>query len=409
MYLPEEILHNIAKNLEVDQLLKFSRASRTCHRLAQPALYAHLKPDYEHLYALLRTLTDQPEKAAFVRSIVLDHFYPFEYDMEESHGDKLPPTEELSKLFAAAESLSLTSQVVDRLRRGLQDNSTDAKLALLLCLCPGVESLSMPETAYFIQDSVVISVLGESGPLPVSGPSRDGPSTDRRFQSLTEVQINHADTEGSTHAFALESIIFLPAIKTLNGHMLDFLGRQRFSTPRYSSIREIKLTYSIIDSGGWEQLLIACPDLRSLSIEFGDAILGAECELSWASVGTSLRTHGLRLEKLSFESEMDNFFLEELDESMGSLSSLSLLQTLNLPYDSLFGRTGQMAHPQRLKDMVPKTLRSLCLQVDSDPELREQCEKQLREVRDDSRFQELQVVRYTVFEPGRGPVQVDMR
>ncbi|KAF2154838.1 hypothetical protein K461DRAFT_276001 [Myriangium duriaei CBS 260.36] len=398
MYLPEEILHSIAAYLEFGDLPKFSRLNRACNRHAQPWMYASLTPEYDRLYTLLRTLTARPGKVEYIRRLTLEHWYPFEDDMEETHGKfgKPPPVEEIIQLVAAVDGFSLTPKVAQRLQKGLEQSSTDAGLALLLCLCPNIEYLSI-NAACGIEDSLVMAILAETSPELSDGSLLSDSSKSKllRWPLLKEARVEHWDTENYTTIDNVRPVMFLPALRTLRGEALGQEDLGQFPTPLRSGLRAIFLERSVLDADSLKTLLTACPDLLTLSVHWGDACVTDSWSGSWIQLGAVLREHGSHLEKLVINTTEDDLFFDNPHECLGSLTSMTSLRALQLPHDALLGRSYPPPHARRLKDILPKSLESFCIQLfDIHDEYRQECYKQLRELRNDPDFGELKDINH---------------
>ncbi|KAF2148053.1 hypothetical protein K461DRAFT_283139 [Myriangium duriaei CBS 260.36] len=394
MYLPQEVLRNIANHLEFAHLLHFSRVNRTWNQIAQPAIYGHLTlkyTNYGRLYLLLRTITNRPERGKLIRRLTLDPWYPFGHNLGNELKFEPAPPEVTTQLVAAVGTLSLTSEMASLLRLGLEQSSTDAGLALLLCLCPAIEYISL-EPCHDISDTIVMSVLAAANeetsnfPLPP-----DIFRSNVGWPLLAKARVENADPESCTRVDEVESLIFLPALRTFQGHGLGLIDPE-FDTSLISNIREVFLEHSLLNADGLETLLKACPDLITFSIELGDGCMGEHCDLSWIELGAVLREHGSYLETFMVSSWASYGFFDDLDETMGPLTALTSLRVLRLPYDALFGRSLPPPHAQRLKDILPKNLKSLCLQAQNmDDGIRRLCDKQVREVRDSFGFEGLRI------------------
>ena len=93
---------------------------------------------------------------------------------------------------------------------------------------------------------------------------------------LREVRMSHCDTEFAAPIIDIPELFELPALHSFRGHKLGFT---KFDTPRqlprFSPLKELSLTQSLVDAGGIKEILCTCPDLETLAIErsrttFGD-------------------------------------------------------------------------------------------------------------------------------------------
>ncbi|KAK4626519.1 hypothetical protein CLAFUW4_04809 [Fulvia fulva] len=111
-------------------------------------------------------------------------------------------------------------------------------------------------------------------------------------------------------------------------------------------LRDIRLTYALIDAKGLKNLLLSSPCVETLSIEWGDSCVGS-CELRYDELGDAIRIchanrslHNLKSLTLDDRAAQD-FAREDLDDEvfppLGDLRVLSILQTLDVPQSALVG------------------------------------------------------------------------
>jgi len=408
--LPEELLSHICSYLRISAepkasqddrtklstLASISLSSRALSRAARPHLYRTLNisscDSGSISQPITSTLIQQPDTAHLVHQL---HTQTWQTRAELGLTNREPvpvPSVLKTQLLAAASSLGdVSARLKEDVQHGLRDGVEDAEYALLLCLCTNLEVWKSC-AVYAAQESIVFDVVREAfidqalvGTLPTSRP----------LQHVREVEIRHGDTEGSTNLGTIAEILKLPALEIFRGCMLKCNESTSLPQSTQSKVKRIYLESSLLDSTGLEQLLVACPNLETLSVHWGSSIVGVS-RIQYDRMGEALRRHGTKLKNLRLRPE-DAFAIDDnpdVYQPLGNLKELGSLRLLAVPYTVLLGGLDVSSDQSSewLRETLPVSLRTLRIS-DADDVESESLDAQLLEVMKDEQFTELSTIR----------------
>lgn len=413
--LPEELLSQICSYLRIaaepgarrDDRIKLSTlasvslASRALSRAARPHLYRTLSIDSCDYCArsrpIISALLQRPETARLVQHLHTETWQT-KAELRLTNAQPVPAQSALrTQLLAAAGSLEATPRSRRELQDGLREGLDDAEYALLLRLCTNLQ-VWKAHAGYAVQESLVFATVREAVANQALGGS---PLTSRPLQHLREVEIRHGDTEGATDLSSLADILRLPALEKFKGHMLSCNESTDLPKSLQSMVKRIHLTFSLLDGSGLEKLLSACPDLETLSVQWGSSIVGVS-RIEYDRMGAALRQRGTKLKSLRLRPE-DAVTLDDNPDTrppLGSLQGMTSLRMLAVPYTTLFGGPDISSDqsPDWLRETIPVSLRTLRI-ADADDEESAELDAQLLEVMRDEQFRELSTIRVHRGEP----------
>ena len=404
--LPEELLSHICSFLRIgagskassddpdklSTLLNISLANRALNRAARPHLYhtLHVIPS-ENLRSVLRTLSQSPETARLVQHLYTEAWMS-RSELEVTQSQPNPAESDLrAQLLDAVDGLQVSSTLRQEIHDGVERGLEEAELSLLLCLCVNLKFWET-ESCYRFEETTVPKVIreaevnqGADGEVPTMQP----------LQHLREVDIAHADTEGYMELTELEGIFQLPALETFRGRMLKCDSLTELSEGLRSKVKQIYLESSLIDGFGLQTLLHACPDVQTLSLHWGNSMVGVS-RLDFDAMGDALRQHGTHVSTLRLRAG-EAFTLDSNAETLpplGDLKPLTSLRTLTVPYAALLGGSDVASEqPQEwLQEVLPSSLKTLRV-TDANNDYWEEFDEQLMEVLRDERFEALSTIR----------------
>ncbi|CAJ2514205.1 Uu.00g023240.m01.CDS01 [Anthostomella pinea] len=325
--------------------------SKTFLRVAQPELYHTLDLRYYGSpRRLLTSIAHRRELAACVRKVYIESWATQE-DVDNEGPTTSPPEPALASEFSQlVEAIAFSTPLQDRLLVGLRDGLEDAEFALLLASCWNVEFLQF--SAVFDLPSTLTAEVVRAASTQANDTTRYNPPLRR----IHELHVDHWDTEDSTDLADLSGFLQLPALETLHGNMLS-LGEESEPLPT-SNLKQVSLQWSVFDASGFSNLLSACPQLTSLTVEWGGASVG-ESEIKFDEIGAALRDHGTALRKLRLDpKDAEEFSGEEHDAPLGDLTSLTSLRSLTVPQAALLGENTLDDEDGEDSDMPPSFLAS---------------------------------------------------
>ncbi|KAK4957501.1 hypothetical protein LTR10_005466 [Elasticomyces elasticus] len=389
--LPEELLQHVFSHLHLSgeprarnedrirlsTLASISLANRTCYRVVKPHMYHTLiLEDYYHTTRrrdFLRTLVQNPDTGSLVQLFYAGS-WSVEADYENTTWQPEPVPDDLKReALVALDGAELPTSLRDHLRLALARGIEDAEIALLLLLISNLRLLDI-SASFHAKDSLAMSVIQH-----------------RPLQHLSEVKVSHSDTEGSSSMDGSVALLQLPALNTFRGRMIDCNSESSaLLAPIRSTLKRAFFTMSLLDAVGLQRLLVACPDLETLSVHWGSATVGIS-SIEYALFGQALRDHGKRLKNLHLKPEDAEVFDDSLDSDppLGSLKELAVLRLLNVTHHALCGTTGTA--PGYLAQTLPYSLRTLRI-ADAQVDDEDWNEELLDVMRDDS-FSELSTIR----------------
>ncbi|KAF1349169.1 hypothetical protein BDV97DRAFT_370366 [Delphinella strobiligena] len=351
-YLPDEILLHIFTNCcSIAQPLLFCTFDR---RLAGTTLYNL----HDNLPLFLRTLIEQPRLVVQVRHVKLKSW---EYDDDYEPEPATPPLA-LSLTLAptyqsAVANLPLSLSTKSRLVASFANGSDDAEVALLVALCPNLETL----------------IIGVEGGVETS--------------LLLDL--------------ARESLQSMQTVQPMESHDFRILKVPARTAPR-----------------GIARILTSCPNLQTISTQqkrLTDDGYSMEypapeytdeySQIEWHNIGKVLRKHGRTLQTLRL-SPLNICEIEETDPEaeeepevifpLGNVEPLNALKHLTAPQFALLGQDHDsdedcphFAVPC-LANILPKSLESLGItHCSNDTHV---LDKAILELIADSRFPKLERV-----------------
>ena len=388
LYLPEELLSRICHHLrstgdyaqlvhvqshdqlqqcgtDLQTLRAISSSSRACNRAAHSHLYfaLDLRNQYgkgipSRLQLFLRTVLERPKFATSLQRLYTE---AWDDGSEVIEKDTTSLGAEILQLCkTAVENIGLSQQTRHRIQQGLQEYSTDAELTLLLCLCQNVKLFDFTAGMDY-EDSILSDVLKETSNSETS-------STVQFLPHLSELGVEHCDTEYTSYMDRLMPYLQLPSLQTFRGFAMSCdadLGL--ISQSARSNLLHLHLTDSLVDDAGIHSLLRAFPRLQTLEVELGMSTRGAS-RLAYDEVGKALRQRGTELRRFILNIS-EAFFVDDEDESgiLGSLKELTKLLTISVPFRALAGPPpdsdddddDRASDAPLLADLLPNSLRTL--------------------------------------------------
>ncbi|KAK5123401.1 hypothetical protein LTR85_002833 [Meristemomyces frigidus] len=301
---------------------------------------------------------------------------------------KLATLASVSLFLEAVDHLHISTKLKHDLQAGLREGLGDAERALLLWLCTKLE-IWRTYCPFEVDESLVFAVIREA----TSNQSLGGGPRPRPLQHLREVSIN--ETESSRDLADLADVLMLPALVTFRGRMLRCDECTALPESLQSKVKRIYLNHSLLDGMGSAKVLIACPDLETLSVQWGGSIVG-KCWVEYDKMGEALRQHGTKLKNLRLDPEEDLMPDDDPDvcPPLGSLKALTSLRLFSAPHAALFGgcEVTRLNSPEWLRETLPVSLRTLEFPDANDEEAPDLYER-LLEVMRDKQFEELSTIR----------------
>lgn len=401
--LPEEILPLIFSHfritadprfrrddrIKLETLVNLSFASKTFNRVASCILYSTLDVQtHAKLRMAMKTIMRRPNTAKLVQSVHLSA-WETKSDLEMRNGQPLPAEDDLrTQMRDAANSVHLPEDLREQLRDGISEGVPDAEVALLFCLCTNLRLLHFI-TPMSISASLAMRVLQEK-------PEDQAGEKERPLGHLHEVNVEHWDTEGSTNLTDIAKLLQQPTLEIFRGQKLACTEETTFPPELCLSLKRIHLNWSLVDASGLEKLLTACPELETLTIQWGGATVGMS-RIEYGRMSQSLRNHGKGLKTLRLRPENAESCDSSFDTAspLGSLRDLKSLRILAVPCNALIGdAAARQLQPQWLVDTLPENLRTLRItDADDEDDEAEAFDAQLMELLRDERFKELSTIR----------------
>lgn len=295
-------------------LLEFSLASTAFHCIAQPILYhnvdslsAHHPPRYSQL---LRTIAAKPSTGLLIKRL---HVRYMGFSSMDRHSRSYSPSfgspAQHAGISALLQSFTIPSGLRGRLLHGLRNDNEDAVVATLLCACASLEILDIPLPFHY--EPFVAAVTSDA----ISSPATDvlhGVNAPRPLaqplHALRELHDQHDDEEFSTDLSDIGHLLQLPGLQTFRGKMLACVSSLKLPHSKALGLTAVYLKRSLFDATGLKVLLKRCPTLETLSLNFGDVLVG-DCDLEFDRIGHCLRQHGKNLKTLDLSVvDLDNIY-----------------------------------------------------------------------------------------------------
>ncbi|KAF4342302.1 hypothetical protein FBEOM_3709 [Fusarium beomiforme] len=198
------------------------------------------------------------------------------------------------------------------------------------------------------------------------------------FSNLTELRIRTVDNEEFIqNADMIEPLLLNPTLKVLRtfgtAWFGDGLADLEFPQHINYNLEYFDLMETYIDDEGLMTILERCPKLKGIHIQLPDDLRERPMEyedddffLSYRNYGDVLREHGQYLEEFS----LHTYHFEESSSSpgegrIGSLKELKSLRHLKVSKDLLIGKHKDEAPPLRLIEVLPESIETLYLYLDS--------------------------------------------
>ncbi|KAI7281438.1 hypothetical protein KC345_g4114 [Hortaea werneckii] len=312
-------------------------------------------------------------------------------------GPKEPLSENPTPLTLTIQNLLLPPSLERIIITGAAANSDNALIALLLALCPNLETFQF-RARPGIERSATMQLISCATTTTTSPPSP--PSSPKLIPSLHHVIIWHQPySSDSIPLPAVSPFLSLPSIRTFEGDLLSCTSRTAIphtteeTAPAHPSpLQTLTLTNTFLDGPGLESLLHTCPNLQALSVHFADLCCEELCSHAaieeersytrFARLGEVFRRRRrpVMLRKLVLELD-GNHFLDSRPEGededgvpgIGDLRCLEELEELALPGMALCGiRSGGEFKDGRggfgdldgIGDRLPRGLRKLDVTLD---------------------------------------------
>lgn len=347
-------------------LVNICLASRTFNHVARRFLYHTVEFDNTTTdltsWLLLGTLARSPDARYLVRRLqtsvnkdLIEQYDPD--DVVDTRAFDMPHPD----LLPAINKVELPSELQDRLRRSIRERLQDAEHALLLCLCTNLESWSTVVICGML-DSILFDVVRA---LISSHSTHHSPLNGRPLQHVREVEMSFDDDEYRVEIGSLADIFSIPDLETFRGQELfAALTHQRLPPALKSTVKRVYLEISHVDAPGVEHILIACPQLETLSIEWISPVFTV-AEISavqYDVIGRALNQHGPMLREVNLstpDSRPSNYNHKRL----GSLRNMASLRQLAVPYVALFGNVPMETKPSAgfLSEALPLSLEILTI------------------------------------------------
>jgi hypothetical protein len=330
------------------------------YRIAQPILYEF--PEFSFVFdpKLFRTLSERRDLVQYATALDLED--AAERGVNPFLNDALRPV--LESIFP--------NNFAESLRREIEDETDIPYIAASLALFPNLAELHLkvPFDMSLLLEFFQMAAQPRAA-SPGQGTNQGRTSQDIRFLAkLKELRLSHWDTEGSLLMWEVVDIFSHPSLETLTGHANEFAGRipSKWASQRLA-INHVDLEWSLMDAEGLESLLILCPQLSTLVVEWGPATVG-DNEMDFNAMGDALRKHGTNLKILDFDPR-ESFNVECGDTigRIGSLRELMQLRKLRITEEMLLGKEGSdldngedsaeaaaSLPPLKLEDVLPEGL-----------------------------------------------------
>jgi hypothetical protein len=293
---------------------------------------------------LLATLSERPDLANLVRRI-----------------DTTPISLEkpaLHKLFQRArQNLHLPQHSKERLEAFLSADSidededvafellVDATTVFCIGLFPNLECVDLV-IGYELELGGILGSLVQRPLLPdrALDPDIDPVANSKMLKSdyltsLRQLRVLDTNPELMTEASKFEDLLFLPSLQSFYGTSIEWDSTLTQAIPGCRlGLTEVILNLSVIDSLAFQDLLVLCPSLKVLRIDWA-SVDGYDWQLKLNTMGDSLRKFGTHLIELDLYCDsLFQFGQEAHSGRFGSLRTLRGLRRLGVSPGMLLGR-----------------------------------------------------------------------
>nr|POE65099.1 hypothetical protein CFP56_34767 [Quercus suber] len=392
--LPDELLHSIFRDLvpasdmnaacmvskSRGALAALCRTNKQCLSIARPLLYHTIvleplwHPRGKHVLSLAAKFAQCPQLAGNVHMLRIEGWED-DQDSDGTHSTGLPSTPSEASTFKYFETATEMMHPVlghhaARLLEAIQQQRQDAVVAFLLALCQDLETLEIV-VPFDFEESYVHSLLHHFADVGSSESIGKSAQSARGLPRLRELRVRHWDTEGAVGIYRIAEIMGKSSLDVFRGDMINItnldLGPGFYVRPW--SLRCIVLTNSLVDSSGVTELLQCCPELESLSIEWGSATVGADYDIFLNEFGEAFRKYGQNLQSIDLDVRR-SFRMDHEDNTnthpIASLTALTRLTRLAVPQLALMKLRDDASDEEGfelpvLADILPPSLRTLSI------------------------------------------------
>jgi hypothetical protein len=390
--LPAEVLIEILKLVGTDELDVLSRACKSLRSLTVPYLYQDVRFDlvrrkfYQHfpaIPALFRSIHEHRDLARYVKHVTFGANFD-EYTRSTDFRVDLPylskvPEHEFECALSAIGNVGFPTQAAAEWAEGLLLGSPTEWMALLLSQLQDIESLEI-EHGIVMVDWYISKILAP-------GSYGSGQGVTCRFNSLKEVTLSPNRDWTWHQQWYLAPIKFLIGLFTLPSmDKIDMILPEpdridKISLKRISmsfSLRKLVFRHSEVGFRSLGRILRATPHLEALQYDFVqnmDQIAYSFSRIApWAelnrvlqAVKQSLKTLRVSTDWYWTDDEKDGGWVWPDDSwkqrgRLGSLQEFEQLHTVDIPIHVLLGWNPE--HAPKLRDVLPRNLRELCLRDD---------------------------------------------
>lgn len=408
--LPRELMQEIISDLPHSALVSLAKTCKSLHFHVQPTLYKSIDWEFSDeltdeldnapIHVFFRTLWEYPHLAAHVR------FVHFRGNEERQYYQKLiavpPSADEVGIWLKGIEELDMSNLELHRnLEHDLRAGNLDALATVLVSRLHNLEILRL--------DLGVISHFGYLAWLfqhaAQCEPSSSATSTPvyrgSRFQKLKKIIFrNDLDCNLFRRLDPTEqtvaSLRYLPSLEFIetvlverrDDPLLKLEVDSNSSNRSLPNVRELRLLNCGASTSTVEWMLSCMPNLRSLEYFYAQNMEALKYDYrnyklvyrdEWQHFRDTLQVVSSTLTDLTISVDwfhIDDYPPENMDEawidgvwerkgSMGSLKLLTRLERLEVPLIALLGWTpGRRPNNSKLNDVLPRSLRELCLRDD---------------------------------------------
>lgn len=395
--LPNEVVHQIADELDPDGLGSFVLTNKTAYSLSQRAIKRHQEfiekysalrfgnpgtwhgNDWlgDHFLFFLKIILLNPRIAHYPRSI---HAAEWDYDIDDNAIEEVDNLADVIACYSSdiaalgTEHHWLKGPVRREVWRDALRVPTNQyhHLAMLLTMLPNLQTITLTSMSH------------DSEPLremvwAIAAANRDPQSAvyKRALGKLTKIEIDRSDTEMGEDMTLCHPFTALPSMRLVHGRMIDGDISQRKLHPQSydqgpaglqpRQIEDINFDYSAVDLESLDAMLSTIGDLKRFTYDYAGCNVGSAPFFSGGIVAL-LREHAghslVRLDLTADDSSMDNGepnptskYIQ--DQFVGDLKDFKKLQILRLN-DTAFQKPddGEIV---RLVDVLPASIRSVRL------------------------------------------------
>ncbi|KAF2143138.1 uncharacterized protein K452DRAFT_357540 [Aplosporella prunicola CBS 121167] len=384
--LPEELLEHIISQMSSWEARGLVRVSRKFRRLAEPHLYSHYiyianylgddnvnydneEKDWRSLHHLIRTLIERPDLAAHMHTVETNHIMWKELGLLSEERMKIS---EWLWTETALDQIDLDETFKTTLFSRLPPvEHESAAVALLLCLLPNVERLSM-EASWFDTESLeggdaltnlVKAVVAQTSQVPLEGGLSDTATTNSRrpLAKLRHVTITNFDSNMSEMSPNLVmALVGIPSVREFRcAWSTDFQGGVVSPHARTSNIEHATFLWCRANMDDYYTFCKVCKALKSLSLVFGSPGYNFETDNNLMTLRRALFLHTESLESLLID-------ISDKPRSavLGSLKPLRHLKALSISGQLLTGYRPGLDGPDNsaaLMDLLPTSLEVLTI------------------------------------------------